>query len=87
MTDRKEKLNYLLCRCYDIDFYSNEAVFQTEFDGTKHTEKVENLQDFQKRYLSMIQSCIEQIQEFIEDEFDKEFEKETDNDNDNNSSI
>ena len=80
MTDRKEKLNYLLCRCYDIDFYSNEVVFQTKFDGTKHTEEVENLQDFQKIYLSKIQNCIEQIQEFIEDEFDKEFEKETDND-------
>ena len=80
MTDRKEKLNYLLCRCFDIAYYSNEAVFQTKFDGIKHAKNVENLQDFQKIYLDLIQSCIEQIQEFIEEEFDKEFKEETDND-------
>ena len=77
MKDRQELLNYLLCRCMDIEFYSNEAVFQTEFDGVKHGNIIENLTDTQKQYLGAIYSCIKQIKDFIEDEYVKELKNES----------
>ena len=73
MTDnRVEKLNYFICRCADIEFYANQAVFQTKFKGGYDTEMVHNLEDFQEEYLNKIQNCITQILEFLEEEHDKE---------------
>ena len=72
--DRIVQLNYLICRCMDIDFYSNEAVFQTVFDGVKNTGQIENLEDFQKKYLTAINSCAKQINEFLEEEYIKELQ-------------
>lgn len=75
-----DKLNYLICRCVDIDFYSNTEVFQTKFDrgsNWRHpiTTEFNNLEPFQKDYLNQINRNIDDIREFIEFKYSEELEE------------
>lgn len=78
--DNMDKLNYLVCRCLDISFYSNTAVFQTKFDrgsNWRHpiTTDYNNLENFQKDYLLLINDYIDKIRLFIENLYSEELEE------------
>ena len=62
---RLEELNYLICRCMDIDFYSNSEVFRTKFTRMNKKEW-HNIEPYQIRYLDKIYDCSSQIQKFLE---------------------
>lgn len=72
---RLEELNYLICRCMDIDFYSNSEVFRTKFTRMNKKEW-HNIEPYQIRYLDKIYDCSSQIQKFLEKEYEKEYRKE-----------
>lgn len=72
-----DKLNYLICRCADIDFYTNSEIFQTKFErgsNWRHPNLIEfkNLEPFQKDYLEIINRNISDIREFIENKYAEE---------------
>ena len=78
--NKLDYLNYLICRCMDIDFYSNKAVFKTKFERGRNwrhpkTTEYDNLEQFQVDYLMKIQDMINQIQPFIENCYSEELEK------------
>ena len=71
-----DTINYMVCRCCDIDWYSNSAVFQTKFErgrSWRHpiTTKYKNLEEFQIDYLDTIAGNNAQIREFLEELHDK----------------
>lgn len=71
-TERSEKLNYLICRCADIAFYCNPAVFRSEFKSKYDVKDYNNLEDFQVEYLHQMDISILQIRKFLEKEYDRE---------------
>ena len=73
-------LNYLICRCCDIDFYSNVAVFQSKFDrGSNWRHPIiteyENIEQFQKNYLFEINDHAVTLRKFIEELYADELNK------------
>lgn len=71
-TERSEKLNYLICRCADIAFYCNPAVFRSEIKSKYDIKDYNNLEDFQVEYLHQMDISILQIRKFLEKEYDRE---------------
>ena len=71
-TERSEKLNYLICRCADIEFHCNPAVFRSEIKSKYDIKDYNNLEDFQVEYLHQIDISILQIRKFLEKEYSKE---------------
>ena len=70
--EKSEKLNYLICRCADIAFYCNPAVFRSEFKSKYDVIDYNNLEQFQLEYLNIMESCVSQIRSFLEKEYNKE---------------
>lgn len=77
---RLDYLNYLICRCMDIDFYTNVAVFQSKFERGRNwrhpiVTEYSNLEQFQKNYLFEMNDHAEILRKFIEGLYAEELEK------------